>query len=202
MLAEQTTYEHELGYGEQVRVLIVEDDNDIASMLRDHLEHSLSAEITIAASADKAIELDAAHPAEVILIDYMLPDVDGVELIASLNEPCPERPAMLITGHATLGRAISAMRCGVVDMFLKPFDLEVLTAKVAEAVTKYRAQQLRFKRLQQVRRLSKRVIRDRRELRQKLDLVCRDLVGAYHDLAVKVTEIDRNTEQGQIPTED
>ncbi len=188
MFTEELQYTEHLASGERPKILIVEDDVDIAEMLQDHLEYSMSAETTLAYSAEQAIELDLIDPAEILIIDYMLPDTDGVELIKSLNGN-DVRPAIFITGHATLGRAINAMRCGAIDMFVKPFDLQTITTKIAQAVEAYRHQQLRFKRLQKVRSLSKQVIKDRRQMRRKLDLVCRDVVSSYRDLAVKTATL-------------
>ena len=192
MLAEETTYVSQLAYGERPKVLIVEDDEDVALMLQDHLDYSLSAEVTIASSADQAIQRDLEDPADVVLIDYLLPDCDGAKLIGLLNSDQPGRPAILITGQPTLGRAISGMRCGAVDMFVKPFDLDSLTQSVAAAIERHRAQQQRVRRLQKVRQLARGVIKERRQLRKKLDLVCRDLVKAYHDLAVKLSGLKGN----------
>jgi len=170
------------------KLLIVEDDPDVARMLQDHLEYSLSAESRVADSADEAIRLDMEEPCELILIDYLLPDMDGAEVARRLNEEHP-RPVIFITGHATLGRAINALRCGAVDMFVKPFDLELLTGKVSAAIETYRRQQRRLRRLERTRRLTKHVIRERRQMRRKLDLVCRDLVNAYRELAVKTSQL-------------
>jgi len=181
-------YTHQIAHEEGPKILIVEDDSDVALMLQDHLEYTLSAQATIAACGDLAVAIDRDDPAELIVIDYMLPDFDGPELMRILNRNCC-RPVIMITGHATLSRAISAMRSGAVDMFVKPFDLEILSAAVSSAIERYRAQRQRGKRLERVRALSKQVLKDRRGLRQKLDLVCRDFVNAHRELAAKVSTI-------------
>lgn len=186
MLTEEVDFSEELAHREGPRILIVEDDTDVALMLQDHLEYALCAQTIVASRAEHALSADREQPAEVILIDYMLPDVDGPDLIQSLNAR-EVRPVIMITGHATLGRAINAMRSGAMDMFVKPFDLAVLSEKVASAVEQHRAQQRRVRRLEKVRALSKQVLKDRRGLRRKLDLVCGDIVHAYRDLAVKVS---------------
>jgi DNA-binding NtrC family response regulator len=179
--------------GENPRILVVEDDPAIAELLQDHFKDSLNAEIRIADSGQQAIDLDYEKPAEVILIDYMLPDMDGLELIAALNSR-GQRPMIIMTGHPTLGRAIEAMRLGAADMFVKPFDLDKMTQTVAQAVGKFRHDQLRVRRLMRVRELSKRVIQERRGLRRKMDLVCRDMVAGYRELAEKVNQIQGPSE--------
>ena len=177
-------------HNERPRILVVEDDPTIADMLQDHFEFSLSADTTVASSARDALDADEQSPADVVVIDYMLPDMDGFELIRSLNRRAA-RPAVVITGHGTLNRAIDAMRCGAVDMFTKPFDLEDLTATIWTAIEKHRFQQRRLSRLEKLRALSKRVIRERRQMRRKLELVCKDVVSAYRDLAIKIAKMNQ-----------
>lgn len=191
MLMDEMELIDETSHREGPRILIVEDDADVALMLQDHLQYSLSAMVTVAEDAEKAVTMDSTSPAELVLIDYLLPDCNGPELVEKLAGPA-HRPVIMMTGHATLGRAISAMRSGAVDMFVKPFDLEVLSQKVSAAIDRYRSQCHRVRRLEKVRKLSQQVIRDRRQLRRKLDVVCRDVVSAYQDLAVQVAAIKKD----------
>ncbi|MFA5863835.1 MAG: response regulator [Phycisphaerae bacterium] len=177
--------------GENPKILVVEDDQATAELLGDCLKFSLNADLQIAGTARQAMEMDHDNPAEVIIVDYMLPDMDGLELISALCSHFP-RPVILMTGHPTLGRAIEAMRLGASDMFVKPFDMEKLTHTISDMVIKYRRSQVRVKRLMRVRELSKKVILERRSLRRKMDLVCRDMVGAYRELAEKVHKIQLN----------
>jgi DNA-binding NtrC family response regulator len=177
---ENTTYQ-------RPKIMIVEDDPDIAELLQNHLEFSLNADLQTANSAEQALQLDAEKPAEVIVVDYLLPDSDGLDLITPLNAR-QKRPIILITGHPTLGRAIEAMRLGAVDMFVKPFDLDVVTAKIAQAIEQHRHEERRIQRLIRVRELSKKVIQERRSLRRKLDVLCKDIVVSYRDMAEKISK--------------
>jgi DNA-binding NtrC family response regulator len=180
------------------RIMIVEDDAEIAELLQDHLQFALNAEIELASSAEDALTLDAESPSDVIIVDYMLPDMDGVDLITPLNAR-RKRPIILMTGHPTLGRAIEAMRLGAVDMLVKPFDLEILTEKISEAFIRHQQEELRTKRVMRIRQLSKKVITDRRALRRKLDVLCKDIVGSYRELAEKVTFVE-GQQQGTSKT--
>jgi DNA-binding NtrC family response regulator len=171
------------------RIMIVEDDPDIASLLHDYLETAFNAEMDLAVSAEEALECDAENPADVVIVDYMLPDMDGLDLILPLNAR-KRRPIILITGHPTLGRAIEAMRLGATDMLVKPFDLDVLTQRISQAMEQHRHEELRMKRLMRVRQLSHKVITERRALRRKLDVLCKDIVGSYRELAEKVSFVE------------
>jgi DNA-binding NtrC family response regulator len=178
--------------GNPPRILVVEDDPGITELLQSHLEYSMGAKVTIASNARDAIELDAEEPAEVIILDYMLPDMDGLELYSELNNR-NQRPVILITGHPTLGRAIEALRLGASDMLVKPFDMDKLSQTLFAAIEKSRRTQSRIKRLIRMRQLAKNVLVERRSLRKKIDLVCRDIVGAYKELAEKFIKVcDKN----------
>jgi len=171
-------------------VLIVEDDPEVANIIRDYLDRDLHCKPIIASNGQDAIQIDEQHPAQVILVDYMLPDTNGLALLAKLNESQQGRPVILITGYATLGRAMQAMRLGAVDMFLKPFDLDRLGRSVSDALDNLTADRRRQQRVGRARQLAKGVLQDRRDLRRKMDLVCRDLVGAYEQLADKVCRLN------------
>ena len=183
MLNESPTIEYTTG--DHPRILVVEDDPQISELLESHLNYSLSAELRVAACGKQALELDDQQPAEVVLVDYMLPDMDGLELIAALNQR-RHRPTIIMTGHPTLGRAIEAMRLGAADMFVKPFDLDKMTRTVYGAIEKHRHDQVRLQRLTRMRSLVQLAIRDRRGLRRKMDLLCRDMVVGYRELTEKV----------------
>jgi DNA-binding NtrC family response regulator len=184
----QMDYAVENSTGDNPKILVVEDDPATAELLQDYLQDSLNADLQMASSAQQALELDEEKPAEVILIDYLLPDMDGVKLISSLNAR-RRRPAIMMTGHPTLGRAIEAMRLGATDLLVKPFDMDKLSQSILSALEKHRHYQLRLKRLMRMRDLSKKVIRERKNLRRKMDVVCRDVVTAYRDLAEKVGKL-------------
>jgi DNA-binding NtrC family response regulator len=77
------------------------------------------------------------------------------------------------------------MRLGVRDMFAKPFDLARLGESVERAAADHRKRRSERLRSERLRRVSGRIVRERRAMRQRVDLVCRDLVGAYRRLAEK-----------------
>jgi len=174
--------------GDSPRVLVVEDDPQIAEFIEDYLQQSMDCQVLRAASGQEAMQLDRQHPAQLILMDYLLPDTNGLALLKSLNAD-QQRPTIIITGHATLGRAMQAMRLGARDMLLKPFDLERLGQSVSKALEHYQSHRRRQRRVDRVRQLSKAVLKDRRQLRRKMELVCRDLVHAYERLAHRVADM-------------
>jgi DNA-binding NtrC family response regulator len=178
----------------EIDILIVDDDEEIATMVADHLEATLSdgainAPITVrrATSAKQAMDIFHARPADVVVADLSLPDEDGLSMIRKMRDHAA--PAVLIiTGNATLGTAVESMRLGVCDMLIKPFDLRRLREAVHEAAKARLARRREEIRRRRLHELASRIVRERRELRRRVDLVCHDLVGAYRNLAARFAE--------------
>jgi DNA-binding NtrC family response regulator len=121
----------------------------------------------------------------VVLASLPADDQDEMNLVRELRREA-ECEILLMTDHPTLGRAVEAMRLGVRDLFTKPFDMGRLTTALEEAIEARRHRRQERLRYERLRRVSARILRERRTLRQRVDLVCRDLVGAYRRLAEKV----------------
>lgn len=106
-------------------VFIVDDDPDTCGNLSDILELD-GYESAWAHSAAEAL----AHPdlgrASVILLDRKLPDATAEELLPRLQTAAPDAEIMIVTGHADLDSAISALRLGASDYLLKPINPEAL----------------------------------------------------------------------------
>jgi len=170
------------------RVLIVEDDRDLATVLADHLAETLRLEITVANTCREAVDIELSRPQDVILADLLLPDGDATGLQRQLRG-ISSASFVLMSGAPTVNRVVEAMRLGAMDFLVKPFDLGQLTASVSDALARHRERSRTQARYQKMRHLAKRILRDRRELRRRVDLVCRDLVQAYRRLARRVVEL-------------
>ncbi len=167
---------------ERATILVVEDDDLLAEMVVEHLQSTVDAEVLRTRNASDTIRLDAGRPLDLMLTDVLLPDCGGLDLIRSIRSR-REYPVLIMTGKPTVGRAVEAMRLGVGDLFTKPFDLQRLTRVVKESLAKYHTLKRRQRRMERLEKLARKVIRERKELQQRVDLVCRDLVGSYRNLA-------------------
>lgn len=171
-----------------VRLLIVEDDQDLASLLSEHLAETLHIEVTLASSCREAVDVELTRPQDLILADLLLPDGDAIGLLRQLHG-ISSAGFVLMSGVPTVNRVIEAMRLGAMDFLVKPFDLAQLTATVRDALVRQQNDMQMRQRYLRMRRLAKRILHDRRELRARVDLVCRDLVQAYRRLAKRVVEM-------------
>jgi DNA-binding NtrC family response regulator len=170
-----------------VQVLLVNCDEELAEMVLRCLEDTSWAEVTHVTTASDALreELTARH--DVVVAAMSLPDGDGLALTRELRvtNHCP---VILTAEQPTAEEAIEALRLNVTDILLQPFDIADLievVQRTAERRIRFRHRHRRYRRL---RSLVSRIIRERRDLRQRMDLICRDLVHAYRNLAQKVAQ--------------
>ncbi|MFG1345157.1 response regulator [Xanthobacter autotrophicus DSM 431] len=116
------------------RVLLVDDDPDVLAELHEGLEMLGIPSIT-AATAIEALDLVQQNEGlQVIVTDLQMPRIDGIELLQKLSVRRRNHPmaAIVITGHASLDRAVGALRLQAVDFLQKPLAAE----EVAHAITR------------------------------------------------------------------
>ena len=111
-----------------VKVLLVEDDRVIARIIEYYLKQESRYEVTWAKTAGEAMGY-ARETFDVILLDILLPDVNGIDLCAKLREwhSCPIIFVSALDGSDTI---VSALDAGGDDFITKPFDNKVLAAKI------------------------------------------------------------------------
>src|SRR5207253_10790595 len=117
---------------ERARILIVEDDPDQAEALSAVLAAG-EREILVAADGETGLLLARAG-VELIVADYMLPGMNGVQMVRRLREEKIATPVLIVSGEATVAVAVEAMKAGVLDFVQKPFDVDFFRARVAQAL--------------------------------------------------------------------
>jgi len=113
-------------------VLIVEDERVLAEAMSDYLaRHGF--ETTMAGSGEAA--LDAIHRSEpdLVVLDYQLPGMDGLEVLREIRQRAPQAAAVMLTAHGNVKTAVEAMRAGAFDYLTKPVDLEELALVLGRA---------------------------------------------------------------------
>lgn len=119
------------------RVLLVDEDADLLEELHDGLL-ALGISSLTAGSAIEALELVRRYEAlQVVVTDLQLPRIDGIELLQKLALRRRRRPlaAIVMTGHATLDRAVGALRLHAVDFLQKPVTVEEVANAIARALS-------------------------------------------------------------------
>ena len=113
------------------RILIVEDDPDIAELVARYLDKAGFA-TERAASGREALQTIAAKPPDLVVLDLMLPHVDGLEVCRLLraNEKTAAIPVIMLTARAEESERIVGLELGADDYLAKPFSPNELVARV------------------------------------------------------------------------
>ena len=166
------------------RVLVVEDDPLQAAMFSRMLA-APEREIVVAADGEAGL-LAARTGVHLIVTDHQLPGMSGVQMVEQLRRERISAPVLIVSGVGTIAAAVESMKAGALDFLTKPVDLELLRARVAQALVLGEAAQ----ELEALRRKAQR--------RRKADLIIgtspsvtevRRLIGtvARTDVAVAVS---------------
>jgi len=112
-----------------VRVLIVEDELRMASLIRRGLEHEgLAAEI--AGNGEDALWMAAAHDYDAVVLDVMLPDLDGFEVCRRLRTAGIWSPVLMLTARDSVDDRVAGLDSGADDYLVKPFAFAELLARL------------------------------------------------------------------------
>ena len=112
------------------RVLVVDDDPEIRALLSDFLT-AQHFEVKTAVDAQTALALFQPGRFDVLLVDFQLSGMTGLELAAVVRKQDPLIPIALITGSAKMLAAQEVSQAGITRMFSKPFDLNEIASWLA-----------------------------------------------------------------------
>jgi DNA-binding response OmpR family regulator len=122
------------------RVLIVEDEPDIAGLIKHTLERSADADAEIVGTGDAALNAVVARPPDLIILDLNLPVLSGVEVCRILRGRSEGRhvPIIMLTARTTEQDRVTGLELGADDYVTKPFSPRELTARVQAAIRRQR----------------------------------------------------------------
>lgn len=175
------------------KILLVESNPRVVEMLVEAFVRRFNSNITCVASAEDALDVEMVEPHSIVLADTALPRMDAVLLAQRLRE-LADRPVILMGTDVSASDAIELMRAGASDFFRKPFEVGALLDSMQQAMQRHADARLMRYRYDRMRQLLRRVIRDRRQLNRRVDLICKDLVGAHKRLVLRV--LDREPTRG------
>jgi len=117
------------------RVLIVDDD-PVQRRLLDGMVRKFGYEPVIAETGDAAIALLTAEKFDCVVLDLVMPDLDGMGVLARLREAGVSVPVIVQTAHGGIDNVVSVMRAGAVDFVVKPVSPERLQVSLRNAIDK------------------------------------------------------------------
>jgi DNA-binding NtrC family response regulator len=123
-----------------VTVMLVDDEVPfVEAMSRRLAKRDLT--VVQAFGGAEALEKLAQNPdIDIVILDVKMPGMDGVQTLKEIKRAHPMVEIIMLTGHATVESAIEGMKLGAYDYLMKPCDIDMLVAKIAEAEAK-KAQQ-------------------------------------------------------------
>ncbi len=120
-------------------VLIIDDESAIRESLQTLLELE-GYEVDIASDGAEGLARLAERPYDLVLLDFAMPDRNGIEILQDIRERDSELAVIMITAYGTVENAVNAMQAGATNFVQKPWDNEKLLADVRTAVGQRRAE--------------------------------------------------------------
>ncbi|MGH9508816.1 MAG: sigma-54-dependent transcriptional regulator [Terriglobales bacterium] len=121
-------------------VLVIDDE----SAIRESLETLLDLEgfaVETAENGEQGLSRLGGRPFDLVLLDFALPDRNGVEILREIRDRDPLIPVIMITAYGTVENAVNAMQAGATNFIQKPWDNEKLLADIRTAVARKRDQE-------------------------------------------------------------
>lgn len=119
--------------GDKYRVLVIDDDLPSLKVVEKYLSQYGRIEFYGVSSPNEALKWAKSNSFDIVITDYKMPEMNGIDLINKLKEISPDALYLLMTAYAELDTAIEAVRSGLFDFLTKPFthnDFEIAIKRV------------------------------------------------------------------------
>jgi len=147
------------------KILLVEDDPNLAYLLRIHFERERFLIDTVSKGSEALAQLKT-HGYELIVLDWMLPDITGVEVCEQYRSSGGQTPVLMLTARGTVDDKAQGLEAGADDYLVKPFHPKELTARVRALLRRPRNVEGKVLRVRDIEfdTASRRVSRNAREI--------------------------------------
>lgn len=112
-----------------LRILLIEDDSQTAERIRSGLGR-LGHDVEVARDGRRGLERGSSEAFDVLVVDRLLPELDGIELLKALRTAQVCTPVIMLTAIGGIADRVRGLRAGADDYLVKPFDLEELDARI------------------------------------------------------------------------
>lgn len=130
---------------EKPKLLLVDDDPALRESLQLVLKSDFS--VSVLPSGEAALEVlctSVKPDLDLLLLDVMMPGIDGLELLKQLKSVHPSLPVIMVSASTTVKTAVEAMKIGAVDFINKPFQIDDLTIKINQVIKDYKDREDKF----------------------------------------------------------
>lgn len=115
------------------RVLVIDDDVSMLELARFHLLDR-GYEVAVAQTGAEGLEQAAGGGYQVVLSDFSLPDMDGIELVKHIKDAAPDTEIIMVTGYGSVAKAVEATKAGAFYFVEKPVDFDELLLLIEKAL--------------------------------------------------------------------
>lgn len=112
-----------------MNILVAEDEIGISNFLKQGLEEE-NYMVTVASDGEKALRLALSQPFDLLLLDWMLPKLSGIEVCRSFRKSGRTAPVLFLTAKDTVQETIEGLKAGANDYIKKPFSFEELLERI------------------------------------------------------------------------
>lgn len=112
-----------------MRILVIEDEKRVRTLLQRKLEAEGYA-VDLAEDGPRGLARALRGPYDLVVLDLVLPRLDGLSVLGELNQECPELPVLVLSGRGDVPTKLRGFELGARDYLAKPFSLEELLARV------------------------------------------------------------------------
>ncbi len=119
----------------KTRILLVDDEEEFVQALSERLKIR-DYDVTTSLTGEDAIEKVKHYNFDVVILDVLMPRMDGIEALKKIKRIKPLTEVIMLTGNATVETAIEGMKLGANDYLMKPCETEDLVLKINRAYDK------------------------------------------------------------------
>ena len=114
------------------KVLLVDDEKDFLEIMAERMG-ARGMEVSTTTSAEDALKMVQKEPYDAVIMDLMMPEMDGFKALKLFKQTRPEVQIILLTANVPQEKCIEAIKLGAMDVIEKPADLNLLTQKIQTA---------------------------------------------------------------------
>lgn len=184
----------------QGAILVIDDELGIREACRRVLEPEGYA-VETAATGQEALHKLLAEPFDLVLLDVVMPDIRGIDLLGPIHDKDPDTVCIIITGYATVELAVQAIKAGAYDFLSKPFTADVLLMAVRQGLERRRLA-LEAKRLQAIEQEAAELARAKEDLERLDRFKTTFMLTVTHELRAPLTALQSfllSSLKGYIP---
>lgn len=114
------------------KVLLIDDEKDFLDALAERMQ-TRDIDVTKSTSAKDALKKVETESYDAVVLDLLMPEMDGLEALKILMAKDPKLQVILLTGHATVQKGVEAMKLGAMELLEKPTNFDTLMDKIKQA---------------------------------------------------------------------